>query len=101
MIGFNQLQNGISRYIEAEITPQISGWQRIVVATGAGLLLSKLPDKLRSLPLGLVDADKVDVDAIYTEARKHLSSPVSVDIPGIGSISFGASDLDKLYSYLR
>lgn len=97
MTSISRIQDGISRYAEQELCSKMSGWQRMVVATGVGLLSSKLPEVAKSLPLGLANENEIDVDAIYNEARQHFNQPVEVKFPAIGTITFTVEDLDKLY----
>lgn len=91
---YSHITDGLGRYIENEICNQMSGWKKAVVATAAGVAMRRLPEYMQKLPEGLT------VDEILTEARKHLREPVVIDIPMIGSLSFGANDLDVVRSYI-
>ncbi len=78
----------------------MTGWKKAVVATGAGLVISKLPEAVKKLPMGLYADGEVDVDAIISEARKHINGSLPIDIPMVGTITLTASDLDTLNNYI-
>ena len=97
MIPINRVQDGMARFVEQELCSKMDGWQKAVVATAAGLLVSRLPEAAKSLPLGLSSEDGIDVEAIYNEARKHIDAPIPIKIPYVGTVSLTRDDLDTLY----
>lgn len=98
MVSIERVKDGLARYIDAELCPSMSGWRRIIVATGAGIAISKL-DTLH-LPLGLTQDGEIDVDAIYNEAKKHISGTMPIDLPMIGTVEISATDIDTMYNYI-
>ena len=41
MVAYNQVVNGMSKYIDQEIINKIQGWQKWVLGTGTAVMLSK------------------------------------------------------------
>ena len=41
MVTYNQVVNGMSRYIDQEIVNKIQGWQRWALGAGAGIMMNK------------------------------------------------------------
>lgn len=111
MVSRSQLRNGIARYIDTEILTKITGWKRWVIGAGATAYLSKTDDiieRLRSMEavklLGLFSDDGmyIDADMLYNCIRAEAEkTTATVDIPVIGSVTFSASDVDKLFDYMR
>lgn len=115
MPNIGQVQRGLAAFIDAEIAPKLSGIQRIIVATGGGVIASKLPVLLANPAVGgiagtlqLIGQDgEVDIDTIYTQLKKAVqqTGSVTVDIPIPFSapltMTFRDADLDRLYQYIN
>ena len=110
MVAYNQVVNGISRYIDQEIVNKIQGWQKWVLGTGAGVFLSKgtnVFNQLKMHPmikmLDIVDEnDMIDIDVIYKELKKQAEKgAITFDAPMIGTITLTKDDVEKLYSFIK
>lgn len=107
MVSINRVQTGLSRYLDNEIMPKLSGWQKWVFSAAATAYIadaSKVAEKVRSsaalAPLNLIDeANNIDVDKIYKHLRPAAEKcPAPISIPGMGTITLTVSDVDMLYN---
>lgn len=109
MIPYNQVVNGVTKYIDSEILPKVEGLSKIAV----GIMLASavkrgdaLVEQIKSVPMikmiGIVDDDnRVDIEVIYEELKKQVSrEPISMVLPGVGKVTFTRDDVDKLYSHI-
>ena len=108
MITIQQLQNGINRFVDEELTAQMDGWKKLAVETVVGLYMVKFPAIIESLaanpmitPLALYENGMIDIDAVYHEAAKHFESPISFQIPAIGAFELTKENLDTLYRMIK
>lgn len=112
MIPMSQVQAGLAKFIDREIAPSLSGWDRVIVAGGGGLLANKLPElavqyaqKPAIAAMGIFDAtnNSVDVEALYGAAKPYMGTePMSVKIPMMGiTLKIGKKEIDTLYAYIK
>jgi hypothetical protein len=110
MVTLSQVQNGIARYLDAEITPQINGWQKWVFGAMAGTAISKTTNIFNSLKnhpfiamLEIIDEnDMIDIDTLHREFSKQAQKgTITFAVPMIGPLTLNATDVDKLYQYIR
>lgn len=112
MTSLENIQAGIAKFIDRNIAPNLSGWDKVLVAGTAGILTAKLPtiiSQYSSNPvvkaLGVYDAENamVDVDALYKAAKPYIGAePLPVKIPVIGiTLKIGKQDIDTLYAYIQ
>lgn len=105
MVTMEKLRNGIHLYLEREIIPSLGGWQKWVFGAGAALLVNRVEDilhKFENTPIikamGIIQDNKVDIDAVYEAVREQAkNTPAVIEIPGVGTIRLSAADIDKLY----
>ena len=79
MVTYNQVVNGMTKYIDQEIINKIQGWQRWALGAGAGIMMTKGTNMFNALKanpiikmLDVIDEnDMIDIDTIYTELRKQ------------------------------
>lgn len=112
MVTMNQLQRGITEFIDREVIPHLSGFERIVVGGGAGLIAAKLPavmDNLMSNPivsaLSIYDKSRgeVDIDAVYTAVKPYIGNevfPVKIPIAGV-TLKMSNVEIAKLVQYIK
>lgn len=110
MVSLGQIQKGLTRFVDTDMLPMLTGWQKWGFGTIAGLSLSKISNIFNSIKgnsfiatLGVVDAnDMVDIDTIYKEVHKVAQQgPMTIDVPMLGALTLNAQDVEKLYRYIR
>lgn len=111
MISISQIKSGLSNYVDCEMLPSMAdaGYKKIIFATGAAIVLSRLETalvKFKSnsvlIALDIFDAEgNVDIDIVVDELCKNVPrSGLSMDIPFIGEIVFYASDIRNMHNYI-
>lgn len=110
MVTLNQVQNGIVKYLDSEITPNINGWQKWVfgaLASTAMLKTTNIFNALKENPLikmlEVIDEnDNIDIDTLYREFYKQAQKgAVTFDVPMIGPMTINHTDVEKLYRYIK
>ena len=110
MVAYNQVVNGMTKYIDQEIINKIQGWQRWALGAGAGIMMTKGTNIFNTLKanaiikmLDVIDEnDMIDIDTIYKELRKQAEKgAVTFDAPMIGTITLTKDDVDKLYRFIK
>lgn len=105
----SKVLHGIAGYIDDEIVARLAGsWKAWVVGGLSGIVMSRadgLITQYSSHPavraLGLIDGENIDVDVIIAELRKQAQrGTATVDIPLIGPVTFGPSDVDSLHRHI-
>lgn len=110
MVTVQQMQEGVARYLDAELLPKIGGWKKWIAGAAATEYVGKLGvvvDAIKKKPAvailgvvtedGMIDADKLR-DAFVNQARS--SGSVSFDIPLLGTLTIGERDVETLYRYI-
>jgi hypothetical protein len=109
MVNLGQVQNGIVKYLDAEITPKINGWQKWVFGALAGTAMSKTTNIFNALKqnefvkmLDIIDEnDMIDIDTLYREFLKQAQKgAITFDVPMIGAITLNSADVEKIYRYI-
>ena len=49
MATIQQIQTGAARFVDNELLPSFTGWQKVLVGGGTGLILKNLPNTLAAL----------------------------------------------------
>ena len=110
MVTYNQVVNGMSRYIDQEIVNKMQGWQRWALGAGAGIMMNKGANVFNALKMHPVvkmfevidENDMIDIDTIYAELRKQAEKgSATFDAPMIGTITLTKDDVDKLYRLIK
>lgn len=109
MVTMEQAVRGLVAYAGAEIIPKLSGARRF----GASLYMQLAAEKAATVipeylehpavkVLGIGTPDAIDVDRLRSAALTSFDGDsISVDIPCIGTFSFGKSDIDSVCDYIR
>lgn len=108
MVTVDQVEKGIAAYLDTEIMPNLpeSGLERLAIGVGVALILRNQKGKLAQLQnnsfvqlMGIFDEDgNVDVDILRDEVKNRLpKGGLKIDVPKLGAMKFGPSDIDKLY----
>jgi phosphoribosylcarboxyaminoimidazole (NCAIR) mutase len=111
MATINQIQKGFARFVDTHIAGAFDGWQKAIVAGGAGLLAANLPNIIKvygntpvvaALGVYSPDSGTVNIDALYNAFVPHLGSDkIPVTIPKVGTIRLGKEEIDLLVRYIK
>lgn len=109
MVSIDRVQSGISRYLDNEVTPKMSGANRWLFSAAAAAYVAEAPKLVKKLNenktlamLSLVDeAGNVDVEKIYQYVKPAAEKGAApITLPIIGTLTFTAADVDSLYAYI-
>lgn len=100
----DQIQNGITRYIDAEIGSKATGGAKFITYFAMPIVIKKANQivdafSTNELTKDLFDANKnINLDEVYNMAKNAVQK--SGQFTYMGMI-FNETDIDKLYSYIR
>lgn len=108
MYNYEQVINGLTKYIDTEIVNKVPGWKRWLLGSGIGIMLSNAEEVFNNLKnnefvkmLNLIDGDKINVDIMYKELKKQAEKgSANIELPMIGSFVLNTQDVDKLYNII-
>lgn len=109
MVSMDKVQRGLAAFLDRELIPSLSGWDKVLVGGGAGILTAKLPQVIAQYPvvaaLGLYDTanNQVDIDALYNAVTPYIGTealPVKIPVVGI-TIKVGKQEIDALHRYIK
>lgn len=111
MVSIDQIQKGIASYLDAELMPKLpqTGLERILIGTGASLLVKRNINKLDMLrqnpiiaAMGIFDDEgNVDIETLRDEVKKQMTDEgIKYEAPIIGTLTFHKSDIDTLYNHI-
>lgn len=111
MATIQQIQTGAARFIDNELLPSFTGWQKVLVGGGTGLLLKNLPNTLAALAVNPVLAalgvynpqnGTVDVDALAGAFLPQMGTDaLPISIPGGVTVRLTRADFEKLIRYIK
>lgn len=110
MVDYVKFMEGVAKFIDKEITPKVPGWQGWLFGVGSGIAMQKagkILDELKNnkilKTLDIIDDNNnINVDIIYEELTKQADkSPITIDIPMMGSLTLNRRDVDLLYNYIN
>lgn len=111
MTSISQIQKGFVNFVDAEVAPAFTSWQKAVVAGAAGLLASNFPNLVKTYSshplvaaLGVYDAstNSINLDALYDAfVPKMGEEKLPIAIPKIGVIRMGRDEIDTLMLYIK
>lgn len=115
MVSINQIEHGVSRWVDAELIPllpsggQYDNLKRMGVAAGAVYIIRKGKVALMSLQnsaflnaLGAIDANgDIDIDGIKEVVKEKIPDVgIKVSVPILNEITFYKKDVESMYSYI-
>ena len=105
MVPMENVKAGLARFVDREIAPGLSGWDKVVVAGGLAVMIKNLPNVIAKYPisatLGVSDTE-VDIDTLYEAASPSVNDKMPIQIPVIGiTLKIGKQELDALYKYIK
>lgn len=108
MYHYRAVLQGLSKFVDEDLVPKMTGLQRWIFGTGAGIALSKGDEmfhQYKDMPilhtLGLIEDEKINVTCIYHELLTQAEKgPIHIDVPMLGTITLDKSDVEKMYRYI-
>lgn len=109
MVSLQQVQQGLSKFVEQELLPKMGGAQKWIFGAGAELYIGNIAsvfNKLKMHPmvsgLGVIDEqDQIDIDKLYKVLLHQADhGPMTIDVPLAGAFTFDRNDVEKLYGYI-
>ena len=109
MVSMDKVQRGMAAFIDRELIPSLTGWDKVLVGGGAGVLVAKLPKVMDMYPLisalDIYDktSNQVDIDTLYNAVTPYMGSDtLPLKIPYLGiTIKVGRPQVDVLYRYIK
>lgn len=110
MVNYEKFVNGIVKFIDNEITPQMTGFKKLAFGVGSSIVLKKsgnifnmIKDNQMIHALDILDnQNNIDIDMLKQELEAKMGDEkFPIEIPMIGTITFDKNDLNKLYSYIK
>lgn len=111
MVTLDKIAAGITKYIDAEMIPHLSGIRKIGLGVYAGLAatnLGSMAQKYIHHPavevLNVVHDDgSIDIDTLYKSVLPMFANgqTESIMIPMIGEWKIDKTDIEKLYRYIK
>ena len=105
MVPMENVKTGLARFVDREIAPGLSGWDKVIVAGGLAVMIKNLTNVIAKYPilstLGVSDTE-VDIDTLYEAASPYVNEKMPIQIPVIGiTLKIGKQELDALYKYIK
>lgn len=106
MVTFDQVLDGLSRYLNKNFYANLNDWQEIVARLAVGRILGNenLKQNLMANPyvrtFAIFDSEgNVDLEPIMRDLRKEIErkGKMTVEIPMFGKISFTGEDISEIY----
>ena len=106
MVTFDQVLDGLSRYLNKNFYANLNDWQEIVARLAVGRILGNenLKQNLMANPyvrtFAVFDSEgNVDLEPIMRDLRKEIErkGKMTVEIPMFGKISFTGEDISEIY----
>ena len=109
MVSMDKVQKGVAAFLDRELIPNLSGWDKVLVGGGAGIAVAKLPKIVEMYPiityLDIYDKEKnqMDIDTLYQAVTPYIGSEtLPLKIPYLGiTIKVGKPQVDALYQYIK
>ena len=112
MVTMDKIQAGLTAFVDREIAPSLSGWDKVIVSGGLALMAANLPNIISAYSthpavtaLGVYDAqtNSIDIDAVYNAVCQYIGTermPVSIPVVGL-TVKIGRPEVDALYRYIN
>ena len=112
MVTMDKIQAGLTAFVDREIAPSLSGWDKVIVSGGLALMAANLPNIISAhashpavAALGVYDAqiNSIDIDAVYNAVCQYIGTermPVSIPVVGL-TVKIGRPEVDALYRYIK
>lgn len=108
MYHYKNVMHGLANYIDHELVPKMTGLNKWVFGTGAGIALDKAEKLFHSIKdyellhtLELIEDEKINVTCIYHKLIEQAEKgPIHIEIPMLGTITLDKTDVEKVYRHI-
>ena len=108
MYHYHQVIRGLVEFVDEELVSKMTGLNKWLFGTGAGIVASKGEHIFNSLKdielmhtLELIEGDNINVTCIYKELlRQAEKGEIEIEIPMLGTIRLNHKDVEQLYRYI-
>jgi hypothetical protein len=107
MVNFNQVLDGLAKYLNKNFYSNLNDWQEIVARLAIGRITENAETLKQSLSanpfvrtFAIFDSDgNIDLEPIMRDLKREIErkGKLTVEIPMFGKISFLPQDIDELY----
>ena len=107
MVSFNQVLDGLTRYLNKNFYANLNDWQEIVARLAIGRITENaetLKQSLQANPFvrtfAIFDSEgNVELEPIMKDLKREIErkGKLSVEVPMFGKISFLPQDIDEIY----
>ena len=107
MVNFNQVLDGLARYLNKNFYANLNDWQEVIARIAVGRIIGNPESLKQSLSangivrtFAIMDSDgKVDLEPIMRDLKREIErkGKLTVEIPMFGKISFLPQDIDEIY----
>lgn len=109
MVPMDKVQRGMAAFLDRELIPSLTGWDKVLVGGGTGIVVAKLPKIVEMYPiitaLDIYDKanNQMDIDTLYQAVTPYMGSEtLPMKIPYLGiTIKVGKPQVDALYQYIK
>lgn len=109
MVPMDKVQRGLATFFDKELIPSLTGWDKVLVGGGIGIVVAKLPKIIEMYPiisaLDIYDKanNQMDIDTLYQAVTPYISGEtMPLKIPYLGiTIKVGKPQVDALYQYIK
>lgn len=107
MVSFEQILDGIARYLNKYLFSKMNDWQEVLARLAVGRIIGNPEALKQSLAangivrtFAVMDSEgNVELEPLMRDLRKEIEKKgkMTVDIPLFGKISFTGEDVTELY----
>lgn len=106
---YSTILNGIATYIDRELVTQFNGSIKAwmlgavggILTARAGQVVTKLMQHPVVVAMGIADGEMIDEELLYSQLLAAANKgAATVDIPLLGTVTFGSKDVEALHRYI-
>ena len=109
MMAMEKVQRGLAAFLDNELIPSLSGWDKVLIGGGSGIAVAKLPKLIEQYPIAAAldiynkERNQVDVDTLYQAIVPYMDTePLPAKIPILNiTMKIGRQEIDSLYRYIK
>lgn len=104
IVTIQQIQTGITHFIEQEIAQKAVGFKKFTVYFMLPQIINKVPVLIENYRSNQLFTDlfnetgNIDIDKLYNISKMAITKSGQIELAGI---IFNEADIDKLYAYIR